>query len=57
MSFSAGEIKDPERNMPLGLFAGTLVIIALYLAANLAYLYVLPLRPADGVHARRQRRR
>jgi len=42
VSFSAGEIKNPERNMPLGLFAGTLVIIALYLAANLAYLYVLP---------------
>jgi APA family basic amino acid/polyamine antiporter len=42
VSFSAGEIRDPERNMPLGLFAGTLVIIALYLAANMAYLYVLP---------------
>jgi APA family basic amino acid/polyamine antiporter len=42
VSFSAGEIRNPERNMPLGLFAGTLIIIALYLAANLAYLYVLP---------------
>ena len=42
VSFSAGEIKNPERNMPIGLFAGTLIIIALYLAANLAYLYVLP---------------
>jgi APA family basic amino acid/polyamine antiporter len=42
VSFSAGEIQRPERNLPLGLFAGTLLIIALYLAANLAYLYVLP---------------
>jgi APA family basic amino acid/polyamine antiporter len=42
VSFSAGEIKNPERNMPIGLFAGTLIIIALYFAANLAYLYVLP---------------
>jgi APA family basic amino acid/polyamine antiporter len=42
VSFSAGEIRNPERNLPIGLFAGTLVIIALYLAANLAYLYVLP---------------
>ncbi len=42
VSFSAGEIRNPERNLPLGLFAGTLVIIVLYLAANLAYLYVLP---------------
>jgi APA family basic amino acid/polyamine antiporter len=42
VSFSAGEIRNPERNMPIGLFAGTLIIIALYFAANLAYLYVLP---------------
>lgn len=42
VSFSAGEIRNPQRNMPLGLFSGTLIIIALYLAANLAYLYVLP---------------
>ncbi len=42
VSFSAGEIRNPERNLPIGLFAGTLIIIALYLAANLAYLYVLP---------------
>jgi APA family basic amino acid/polyamine antiporter len=42
VSFSAGEIQQPERNLPLGLLAGSLLIIALYLAANLAYLYVLP---------------
>ena len=42
-TFSAGEIKNPERNLPLGLFAGTLVCMVLYLVANLAYLYVLPI--------------
>ena len=42
-TFSAGEIKNPERNLPLGLFAGTLLCMALYLVANLAYLYVLPI--------------
>ncbi|MBN2200065.1 MAG: amino acid permease [Candidatus Aminicenantes bacterium] len=41
-TFSAGETKHPERNIPLGLFAGTLVVIGIYIAANLAYLYVFP---------------
>jgi APA family basic amino acid/polyamine antiporter len=35
-------LKNPGRNLPIGLFAGTLVVIALYLATNLAYLYVFP---------------
>lgn len=41
-TFSAGEIKNPERNLPLGLFAGTLLCVGLYVVANLAYLYVIP---------------
>jgi len=41
-TFSAGEMKNPARNLPVGLFAGTLVVIVLYLATNLAYLYVFP---------------
>ena len=41
-TFSAGEVKNPERNLPLGIFAGTAAVILLYLAANLAYLYVFP---------------
>jgi basic amino acid/polyamine antiporter, APA family len=39
-TFSAGELRNPTRDLPLGLLAGTLVVIALYLGANLAYLYV-----------------
>jgi APA family basic amino acid/polyamine antiporter len=41
-TFSSGEIRNPERNLPLGLFVGTLLAIGLYLVTNLAYLYVLP---------------
>lgn len=41
-SFSAGELKRPERNLPLGIFIGTMVVIGLYLIANLAYLYAFP---------------
>ncbi len=41
-TFTAGEIKDPQRNLPLGLFAGTLLVIGLYLLANVAYLWILP---------------
>ena len=41
LSFVAGEIKDPERVIPRALIGGTLAVIAIYLAANLAYLAVL----------------
>lgn len=42
LSFTGGEVKDPERNLPRALIIGTLLIIAIYLLANLAYLAVLP---------------
>jgi amino acid transporter len=42
VSFAGGEVKDPERNLPRAIVAGTLAIIAVYLLANLAYVYVLP---------------
>lgn len=42
VSFVGGEVKDPQRNLPRVLIFGTLMIIALYLLANLAYLAVLP---------------
>lgn len=50
-TYSAGEVKQPERNMPLGILIGLNAVIALYLLANLAYLYVLP----SGVIARTPR--
>ena len=42
VTFSSGEIKNPRRNIPVGLIVGTAVVVALYLATNLAYLYIFP---------------
>ena len=50
VSFSAGEIANPQRNLPLGLFAGTLIVIVLYVAANVAYLKQM-LSRKDAPHA------
>jgi APA family basic amino acid/polyamine antiporter len=41
-TYSAGEIRDPQKKLPLGLFIGTLAVLSLYVLANLAYLYVFP---------------
>jgi amino acid transporter len=38
----AGEVRDPGRSLPRALLAGTAIVVAIYLTANLAYLYVLP---------------
>lgn len=38
----AGEIKNPQRNIPLALGIGMLIILAIYLVANIAYFYALP---------------
>ena len=43
ITFTAGEVKDPRRNLPLSLALGTGLVITLYLLANVAYLLVLPL--------------
>jgi APA family basic amino acid/polyamine antiporter len=42
VSFVGGEVKDPEKNLPRVLILGTLIVICLYLLANVAYLAVLP---------------
>jgi basic amino acid/polyamine antiporter, APA family len=41
LSFVAGEVKDPRRNLPRALIIGTLAVIGIYLLANVAYLSVL----------------
>src|SRR5437667_5087385 len=43
LSFVGGEVRDPERNMPRALVLGTLSVIAIYLLANAAYLYLIPI--------------
>src|SRR6184192_3885028 len=42
ITFTAGEVKDPRRNVPLSLAFGTILVISLYLLANVAYLAALP---------------
>jgi APA family basic amino acid/polyamine antiporter len=43
LAYVAGEVKNPSRVLPLGFLAGALVVIFVYLSANLAYLRVIPL--------------
>jgi APA family basic amino acid/polyamine antiporter len=43
VTFIAGEIKNPQRNIGLSLFLGTLVVTIIYVTANLMYTAVLPL--------------
>jgi APA family basic amino acid/polyamine antiporter len=43
LSFASGEVKDPQRNLPRAIIIGTLMIITIYLLANLAYLYINPI--------------
>lgn len=44
VTFIAGEIKEPQKNIPKSLFLGTLIVTILYISANLAYLALLPLK-------------
>nr|WP_295868210.1 amino acid permease [uncultured Chitinophaga sp.] len=44
VTFIAGEIKRPERNIGLSLFLGTLMVTAIYVLTNLMYLGVMPLQ-------------
>ena len=43
VTFAAGEIKNPKKNLPLSLIIGTVVIFSLYIIINVAYLKVLPM--------------
>lgn len=43
VTFIAGEIKNPKRNIGLSLFLGTLIVTLIYVAANVMYISVLPL--------------
>ncbi|HEX8562581.1 MAG TPA: amino acid permease [Flavobacterium sp.] len=54
VTFIAGEIKNPKRNVGLSLFLGTLIVSTIYVLANIMYLAVVPLdeianAPADRV--------
>jgi basic amino acid/polyamine antiporter, APA family len=53
VTFIAGEMKNPKRNIGLSLFLGTLMVTVLYVVANLMYLSVMPL---DHIAAAPQQR-
>jgi basic amino acid/polyamine antiporter, APA family len=43
VTWVAGEVKDPRRNVPLAMVLGVLVVGAIYLTMNMTYVYALPL--------------
>jgi basic amino acid/polyamine antiporter, APA family len=56
ITFTAGEVRNPARNVPLSLAIGTVIVMTLYLLANFAYTVVLPFTqiqnaPSDRVAA------
>jgi APA family basic amino acid/polyamine antiporter len=53
VTFTGGEVRDPGRTLPRALLIGCMVVVALYLLANLAYVVTLPL---DGIRDAPQRR-
>ncbi|HEX2779920.1 MAG TPA: amino acid permease [Gemmatimonadaceae bacterium] len=48
VTFAAGEVRDPRRNLPRSLLIGCGIVVALYLLANLAYVVTLPLAGIQG---------
>lgn len=51
LTFVAGEIKNPQRNIPIALIGGTILIMLLYVFINLAYFYALPPETIASVSA------
>lgn len=48
VTFIAGDIRNPEKNLPRALFLGTCIVTVLYILANVAYLGLLPLKGVPG---------
>ncbi len=52
ITFTAGEVVNPKRTIPLSLFLGTLIVTLLYISANVGYIMVLPLKGnPDSINA------
>jgi len=51
VTFIAGEIKEPKKNIPRSLFLGTLIVTIIYILANIAYLALLPIKGAPDAVA------
>jgi len=48
VTYIAGEVKDPERNLPRDLLYGVLIVTTLYLAINAVYIYAVPVTEMKG---------
>lgn len=47
-AYLGGEIKNPERNIPLSLFGGTFMVMFLYLLLNIVFIYAIPVKEMIG---------
>ena len=45
VTFTAGEVENPGRNLPRALLLGCLIVVALYITANIAYMVMFSLFP------------
>lgn len=48
LSMVAGEVKDPQRNVPVALIGGALLVLVVYVLVNFAYFHVLPASQIQG---------
>ena len=48
VTYAAGEVRDPKKNLPRALTFGLLIVMAIYVIVNLAYLYALPMDSLRG---------
>ncbi|MDQ1266770.1 MAG: basic amino acid/polyamine antiporter, family, partial [Bacteroidota bacterium] len=48
ITFTAGEVINPKRNIPVSLFLGTLIVTLIYILVNIIYLNILPLRGIES---------
>jgi APA family basic amino acid/polyamine antiporter len=49
IAFAAGEVKDPQRTLPLALVFGIIALIVIYVTVNVSYLYALRIDEMQGV--------
>jgi len=50
VGYIGGEVKNPNRNIPLGIATGVFIVIALYLLINITYLSLLPITKLEQVY-------
>ena len=48
LAFVGGEVQSPQKTLPRALLIGTAIVVVLYIAANLVYLYLIPIQQMKG---------